>query len=80
MQRNPKFKFREREVALIINKLEANESVLLAGLRRIGKTWAMKEALARFSEQNQEKVVCYIDTQELMHPSQFFFHRFGCHA
>ncbi|MES9858920.1 MAG: hypothetical protein ABW166_20320 [Sedimenticola sp.] len=55
-----------------MNTLERGEGVLLAGLRRTGKSWAMKEALARLHKKNPGGLYLYLDIQDLSHPSALF--------
>jgi hypothetical protein len=70
---NHKFHYRERELQLIINTLLAGEEgVLLTGLRRTGKSWIIKQALALIIQQQPDKQVIYIDVQNLAHLSELF--------
>lgn len=48
---NPKFRFREKEIARILHCWEQGDSVLLTGIRRTGKTEVLKAALCRYSKQ-----------------------------
>lgn len=47
--KNPDFRFREREIRLILDSWQARQSVLLTGIRRTGKSWIEREALYQFS-------------------------------
>ncbi len=69
---NDKFYYRERELQLIINTLLAGEEgILLTGLRRTGKSWIIKQALAMIAKQSGKQVI-YIDAQDLAHLADIF--------
>ena len=61
LERNPRFRFREKEIARILHCWANDQSVLLTGIRRTGKTEVLREALARYSEQGG--LTIYIDVQ-----------------
>lgn len=44
---NPKFRFRDKEIARILHCWEQGDSILLTGIRRTGKTEVLKAALYR---------------------------------
>lgn len=48
--RNPSFRFRDKELALIRDCWQSRQSVLLTGIRRTGKSWVAKEALVRYAD------------------------------
>jgi hypothetical protein len=54
------FMFRDREILLIQSALQRRESILLVGIRRIGKTMLMKEVIRRYSGPGQ---AIYLDVQ-----------------
>jgi len=48
--KNPRFRFREKELALILDSWKNDESVLLTGIRRTGKSELAKAALVRHAD------------------------------
>jgi hypothetical protein len=67
--RGEQFKYREKEVAEILNRLEVGESVLLIGLRRTGKSSVM---LAVCDQAPKNWKIKYNDLQGMSNPSDFF--------
>ena len=65
--KNLRFRFRQRETQLLINKLRAGDSVLISGLRRIGKTWVIKEALSGIDP--DEADIAYLDIEKFNDPA-----------
>jgi hypothetical protein len=59
---NPRFRFREDEIARILHVWATGQSVLLTGIRRTGKSEVLKAALYRLSCTGQS--VAYLDLQD----------------
>jgi tRNA A37 threonylcarbamoyladenosine biosynthesis protein TsaE len=59
--RNPNFMFREAELLRILDRLSEGQSVLLAGIRRTGKTELVKAVLAKLPKQTE---AVYLDVQD----------------
>ena len=67
---NTSFMFRSQEVERAQNNLSAGRSILIVGLRRIGKSWLMAEVGARLEGAGRE--VIWLDVQDLSEPGHFY--------
>ncbi len=67
--RNPRFRFREREIAIIHDCWKDGTSVLQTGIRRTGKSWVAKEALFRWA---QHGTIGFLDVQEVTSLDDFY--------
>ena len=63
---NPKFRFRSRELQLAQLKLQQGDSLLITGLRRIGKSWCIKQALSGIANVDH----AYLDVQKFSTPAE----------
>ena len=63
---NPKFRFRSRELQLAQLKLQQGDSLLITGLRRIGKSWCIKQALSGITNADY----AYLDVQKFSTPAE----------
>ena len=63
---NPKFRFRSRELQLAQLKLRQGDSLLITGLRRIGKSWCIKQALSGITNADY----AYLDVQKFSTPAE----------
>lgn len=72
---NSGFMFRELEIERTRNVLTSGNSVLIVGLRRIGKTWLMSEVGARLKNDGHE--VVWLDVQDLSEPGHFYLELLG---
>lgn len=63
------FKFREKEVKDILDLLSAGNSVLMIGIRRLGKSSVMKEVC---NQASPKWVTAYHDLQAMKEPSDLF--------
>ena len=63
---NPKFRFRSRELQLAQLKLRQGDSLLITGLRRIGKSWCIKQALSGIANVDH----AYLDVQKFSTPAE----------
>ncbi|MBS4098086.1 MAG: hypothetical protein KGZ83_14745 [Sulfuricella sp.] len=69
------FMFRSLETERTRNTLAEGRSVLIVGLRRIGKTWLMGEVGARLENSGRE--VIWLDVQDLPEPGHFYLELLG---
>jgi hypothetical protein len=69
INRNPNFMFREAELIRILDRLSEGHSVLLAGIRRTGKTELVKAVLANLPEQPGS---VYLDVQDYTTLTNFY--------
>lgn len=69
------FMFRNLEIERTHNTLAAGRSVLIVGLRRIGKSWLMDEVGARLERTGRE--VIRLDVQDLAEPGHFYLELLG---
>ena len=67
---NPRFRFRQREIQQIHNKLKLGDSLLITGLRRIGKSWLLKQALYELTQKADGFDARYLDVQWFNTPAQ----------
>lgn len=67
--RNPNFMFREAELLRILDRLSEGQSVLLAGVRRTGKSELVKAVLAELPEQPG---ALYLDVQDYTSLTTFY--------
>jgi hypothetical protein len=67
--RNPNFMFREAELLRVLDRLSDGQSVLLAGIRRTGKTELVKAVLAKLPEQTE---AVYLDVQDYTSLTTFY--------
>ncbi len=65
---NARFRFRVKEITLIKHKLTEGDSVLVCGIRRIGKSWLMREVCVQLAEEGHQSH--FIDTQDFQHPHE----------
>ena len=63
---NPKFRFRSRELRLAQLKLRQGDSLLITGLRQIGKSWCIKQALSGITDTDY----AYLDVQKFSTPGE----------
>jgi len=71
LQRCSNFKFREQEIYKIHQYLNENKSILIVGIRRIGKSCLVNEALYRYSEEFNV-MTHYIDVQDYIKLEDFY--------
>jgi len=67
--RNPNFMFRERELLRILDRLSEGQSVLLAGIRRTGKSELIKAVLTKLPA---EPRAVYMDVQDYTSLTTFY--------
>lgn len=69
LTRNPNFMFRDAELLRILDRLSEGQSVLLAGIRRTGKSELVKAVLAKLPEQPG---AVYLDVQDYTSLTTFY--------
>jgi hypothetical protein len=72
IQPDPRFMFRERELARIADVLSHRQSVLLVGIRRTGKTQLMKAALRDVQAQRTPGMAVYLDVSNVINLPDFY--------
>lgn len=72
IQPDPRFMFRERELARIADVLSHRQSVLLVGIRRTGKTQLMKAALRDVQARREQGMAVYLDVSNVISLPDFY--------
>lgn len=70
IQISPSFRFREREIARMLDMLDQGKSILLVGIRRTGKTQVMKAALLEAGKRGHQ--VVYLDVSDCIRLHDFY--------
>jgi hypothetical protein len=68
--RNPNFRFRQKEISLILDCWRTRQSVLLTGIRRTGKSLLQKEALYQFAKNGGR--VGFLNVQDYISLHDFY--------